>query len=104
MLNIKDKVVTVESLSTLHEHNKNTYMTKVNPTGAGAMIFDGSALFSGNVGVGSLTIGSNIKLISTEGSLEMVFLSETLGVKLLSSEGFILKDSNGLYLTLKEGE
>ncbi len=24
------------------------------------------------------------------------------GIKLLSSEGFILKDSNGLYLTVKE--
>lgn len=36
MAEIKDKVVTVESLSTLHEHNKNYYMTKDNPTGVGA--------------------------------------------------------------------
>ena len=28
----------------------------------------------------------------------------TNGVRLLSSEGYILKDSNGLYLTTKEGE
>lgn len=30
MVEIKDKVVTVESLSTLHEHNKATYVTKEN--------------------------------------------------------------------------
>ncbi len=30
--------------------------------------------------------------------------SITNGVRLLSSEGYILKDSNGLYLTTKEGE
>ena len=30
MAEVKDKLVTVESLSTLHEHNKSTYETKVN--------------------------------------------------------------------------
>ena len=30
MAEIKDKVVTVESLSSLHEYNKNTYETKEN--------------------------------------------------------------------------
>ena len=28
MAEVKDKIVTVESLSSLHEHNKSTYMTK----------------------------------------------------------------------------
>jgi hypothetical protein len=28
----------------------------------------------------------------------------TKGIRLLSSEGYILKDSNGLYLTAKESE
>lgn len=32
MADIKDKVVTVESLSALHEHNKETYETKTNVT------------------------------------------------------------------------
>ena len=35
------------------------------------------------------------------------FISSTLilnGIKLLSSENYILKDSNGLYLTAKESE
>lgn len=36
MADIKDKVVTVESLSALHKSNKETYMTKENPTGNGS--------------------------------------------------------------------
>jgi hypothetical protein len=36
MAEIKDKVVTVESLATLHENNKDTYMTKENPVGRGS--------------------------------------------------------------------
>ncbi len=32
MADIKDKIVTVESLSALHEHNKETYETKTNVT------------------------------------------------------------------------
>lgn len=35
MAEIKDKVVTVESLAALHENNKDTYMTKENPVGNG---------------------------------------------------------------------
>ena len=31
MANLKDKVITVESLGALHEHNKATYETKENP-------------------------------------------------------------------------
>ena len=37
MADIKDKVVTVDSLSALHEHNKETYMTKENPAGSGTI-------------------------------------------------------------------
>lgn len=37
MTEIKDKVVTVESLSTLHEYNTNNYMTNENPTGTGSL-------------------------------------------------------------------
>ena len=76
MAEIKDKVVTVESLSTLHEHNKNTYMPMVDPAGSGTMTMDGDASFSKNVTVGSLMIGSNVKLIPTSDSLEIVFLEE----------------------------
>ena len=108
MAGIKDKVVTVESLSTLHEYNKNTYMTKVDPTGSGVMAFDGNASFSNDVDVGSLTIDSNVQLVFENGSFKILYLKDPVsslsGVVLLSSEGFILKDSNGIYLTSKESE
>lgn len=76
MAEIKDKTVTVESLSVLHEHNKKSYMPMVDPTGTGTMTFDGSGSFSGGITVGSLMIGSNVKLVPTEDSLEIVFLDE----------------------------
>lgn len=74
MAEIKDKVVTVESLSTLHEHNTKTYMSMSNPVGSGSMNMDGNALFSGNVDIGSLTIGSKVKLVPTEDGIDIVFL------------------------------
>lgn len=98
-----DKVITLESLSALHEYDKNTYMSMVDPTCSGTMMMDGDANFYGNMTVGSLMLGSNIKLTSINDSLQIVFL-KTIENRLLSSEGYILKDSNGLYLTLKEGE
>lgn len=76
MAEIKDKVVTVESLSTLHEHNKSTYMPMVNPVGNGTMTMSGDASFSGNINVASLMIGSNVKLIPSGNSLEIAFLDE----------------------------
>ena len=82
MAEIKDKVVTVESLSALHEHNKSEYMTKVNPTCSGTMTmngdgkFSGNGTFNGNVDAGSLTVASKIKLVPTGNSLDIVFLSE----------------------------
>lgn len=76
MAEVKDKVVTVESLSTLHEHNKNTYITKSDPSGSGTMTMEGDASFSGSVTVNSLMIGNNVKLVPTENSLEIVFLDE----------------------------
>ena len=76
MAEIKDKVVTVESLSALHEHNKETYMPNVDPSGSGTMTMNGDASISGSVDAGSLIIGSKIKLVPTGDSLEIVFLSE----------------------------
>ena len=71
MAEIKDKVVTVESLSTLHKHNKNTYMPMVDPTGSGTLTID-------NISVGSIMLGSNAKLIPTNDGLEIVFLDEKM--------------------------
>lgn len=74
MAQVKDKVVTVKSLSALHEHNKDSYMSKVNPTGNGTMTIDGDGNFSGNVSTNSLMIGSNAKLVSTDDGIEIIFL------------------------------
>lgn len=71
MAEIKDKVVTVESLSTLHEHNKNTYMPMVDPVGNGTMTMNGNASFSGYI-----SIGSKIRLVPTGDALEIVFLDD----------------------------
>ena len=78
MAEVKDKVVTVESLSILHEDNKNTYMPKADPTGSGIMTMDGNANFSGNVNVGSISIGSSVKLVPTGDRIEIVFEEETI--------------------------
>ena len=77
MAEIKDKFVTVESLAVLHEDNKNSYMQKSDPTGSGTMTIDGNANFSGNVNVGSISIGSNVKLVPTGDRIEIVFIEET---------------------------
>lgn len=76
MADIKDKVVTVESLSALHEDSKKTYMPMADPTGSGTMTMDGNANFSGNVNVGSITIGSNVKLVPAGDRIEIVFLDD----------------------------
>lgn len=77
MAEVKDKVVTVESLSTLHEHNKKTYMPMADPTGIGTMTIDGDGKFSGNLNVSSITIGSKIQLVPVDDRIEIVFLEES---------------------------
>ncbi len=77
MAEIKDKVVTVESLAALHQDSKNSYMQKSDPIGSGTMTMDGNANFSGNVNVGSISIGSNIKLVPTSDRIEIIFMDET---------------------------
>lgn len=76
MAEIKDKVVTVESLSVLHEHNKETYMPMADPTGSGTMTMDGDGNFTGNLNVSSITIGSKIKLVPVDDRIEIVFIEE----------------------------
>ena len=76
MAEVKDKVVTVGALSALHEDSKKTYMPMTDPTGNGTMTMNGNANFSGNINVGSITIGSNVKLVPTGDRIEIVFLEE----------------------------
>lgn len=50
--------------------------------------------------------GNKVKININNVKYSMKFFSETLitnGIRLLSSEGYILKDSNGVYITAKEG-
>ena len=77
MAEIKDKVVTVESLSALKNYDDNTFMTKNNPTGSGLMTIDGDGDFSGNVKVNSITINDGVKLEfdASLGALNFTFLS-----------------------------
>ena len=60
MAEIKDKVVTVESLSALYNYNEESYMTKTNPSGNGEMFIDGEGFFSGNIYVNSNLDGNTI--------------------------------------------
>lgn len=76
MAEIKDKVVTVESLSILHEHNKDTYMPIVNPIGSGTMTINGDGNFSGNLNVSSITINSSVKLVPNADGIEIMFLNQ----------------------------
>lgn len=74
MAEVKNKIVTVESLSAVHTHNKETYMTKSDPTGVGTMTMTGGGNFSGVVDVGSLQIGNaKFEYDSSDGVLKIVF-------------------------------
>lgn len=74
MAEVKDKIVTVESLAAVNTHNKETYMTKSDPTGVGTLTITGGGDFSGTVDVGSLKIGdATIGYDSTDGVLKITF-------------------------------
>ena len=74
MAEVKDKVVTVESLAAVHSHNQETYMTKSDPTGVGTLTMTGGGNFSGVVNVGSLKIGdATVEYDNTDGVLKITF-------------------------------
>ena len=74
MAEVKDKIVTVESLAAVHTHNQDTYMTKSDPAGVGTMTMTGGGNFSGIVDVGSLKIGdATVEYDSTDGVLKIIF-------------------------------
>ena len=74
MAEIKDKIVTVESLAAVNTHNQDTYMTKDDPTGSGTMTMTGNGDFSGIVNAGSLKIGNAVlEYDSSDGVLKIVF-------------------------------
>lgn len=59
MAEVKDKVVTIESLATLHDYNKKTYMPSTNPEAFG------DAWFSGDVYVGGENKDDGTKLVKS---------------------------------------
>lgn len=74
MAEVKNKVVTVESLAAVNTYNQETYMTKSDPTGVGTMTITGDGDFSGVVNVGSLKIGdATLEYDSSDGVLKIVF-------------------------------
>lgn len=74
MAEVKNKIVTVESLAAVNEHNQETYMTKSDPIGVGTMSMTGGGNFSGIVNVGSLKIGdATLEYDSTDGVLKITF-------------------------------
>lgn len=77
MAEIKDKLVTVESLSTVNIHNQNTYMTKVDPTGSGTLTMTGDGSFTGDITSNTVTLGNAIlSYDQSEGALKISFQTE----------------------------
>lgn len=80
MAEVKNKVVTVESLAAVKDaintNNQATYMTKTDPTGSGTMTMVGDGSFSGDVTTSSLTLGKSVlSYDSTEGALKISFVT-----------------------------
>ena len=74
MAEVKNKIVTVESLAAVNTHNQETYMTKDDPAGSGTMTMTGDGNFSGVVNTGSLKIGNAVLEYDTsDGVLKIVF-------------------------------
>jgi hypothetical protein len=74
MAEVKDKVVTVESLAAVNTHNKDTYMTKVDPAGNGTLSMSGDGTFTGDVAANSVTLGkAMLTYDTTEGALKISF-------------------------------
>lgn len=74
MAEVKDKIVTVESLAAVNTHNQDTYMTKNDPTGTGTLTMTGDGNFSGIVEAGSLKLGNAmLEYDTTDGVLKITF-------------------------------
>lgn len=77
MAEVKNKIVTVESLAAVHTHNQDTYMTKSNPSGSGTLTMSGNGNFTGSVTASSLNVGNAVlNYDATEGALKISFITE----------------------------
>ena len=80
MAEVKNKVVTVESLAAVKDaintNNQAMYMTKTDPTGSGTMTMTGDGNFSGDITTSSLTLGKSVlSYDTTEGALKISFVT-----------------------------
>ena len=74
MAEVKDKLVTVESLAVVNTYNQDTYMTKSDPTCVGTMTMTGDGNFSGIVNASSVQIGNaKLEYDTSDGVLKIVF-------------------------------
>jgi hypothetical protein len=74
MAEVKNKIVTVESLAAVNTYNQETYLTKDDPTCTGTMTMTGDGDFSGIVNVGSLQVGNaKFEYDSSDGVLKIIF-------------------------------
>lgn len=77
MAEIKNKIVTVESLAAVHTHSQNTYMVKTDPAGSGTLSMTGDGVFTGDVTSNSVTLGNAVlSYDQTEGALKISFVTE----------------------------
>ena len=77
MAEVKNKIVTVESLAAVNTYNKETYMTKSDPTGSGTLSMSGDGNFTGDVTASSVTLGNAMLTYdATEGALKISFKTE----------------------------
>lgn len=78
MAQVKDKVVTVESLAAVHTHNQNAYMAKTNPNGTGTLSMSGDGNFTGDVAANSYTLGNAVlNYDATIGALKISFIADS---------------------------
>ena len=77
MAEIKNKVITIESLAAVHAYNQDTYMTKTNPSGSGTFSMSGDGNFTGDITTNSVTLGNAVlSYDQTEGALKISFVTE----------------------------
>lgn len=96
MAEIKNKVVTVESLSALHEYNQDTFMTNINPDGSGTMTFDGNIVIK-NANNGLYSVHPDTEELSS-----MVHMNP-LGSVVIGYDGYVNKNGNS-YICGKDVE
>lgn len=74
MAGIKDKIVTVEHLDTLHKYNESSYMLNIDPTGTGTLTID------------AIKMGDATLKYLSEGLLEISFTDEEVDESQSSNE------------------